>query len=62
MLDGLHHIAKGGAVALVHDKNQPLCVDQRNVVGVQFVLCIILDVAHLLDGSHDERVRRRIAF
>jgi hypothetical protein len=43
MFDGLHHIAKGGTVALVHDKNQPLCVDQRNVVGVQLVLCIILD-------------------
>ena len=62
MLDGLHHIAKGGTVALVHDKNQPLCVDQRNVVGVQLVLCIILDIAHLLDGSHDERIGRRSTF
>ena len=62
MLDGQHHIAKGRAVALVYDKNDPLCVDDRNIIGIQSGFGFLIDVAHFLDGSDDERVRRGIAF
>ena len=62
MLDGQHHIAKGGAVALVYDKNDPLRVDDGNIVGIQSDFGLLIDVAHFLDGRDNERVRRRIAF
>jgi len=60
LLHVMQHVAKGGAVGLVHDKDYPLVGHQADVCGVHAVF--LFDVAHLLYGGDDERMGRVIAF
>ena len=49
------HIAKGGAMRLVHDKHQSLFADQLNIAGI-FAALLVTDIAHLLNRCHNQRV------
>ncbi len=49
------HVAKGGAVALINDEHDTLGAHSFEIVRFQPVL-LILESAHLLDRTHNERI------
>ena len=61
ILDIPQHIAEGRTVRFIHDEYNPFFANQRNIAGVATAF-FILDVAHLLNGGHNQRIRRRAAF
>ena len=50
----MQHVAKGGAVCLIHDKDNTLVGHLFDICGVH--AAFLLDVAHLLYGGDDERI------
>ncbi|MPM55059.1 hypothetical protein SDC9_101844 [bioreactor metagenome] len=57
VLDGEQHIAECGTVRLVDDENNAFRLHQCEVMGVESFR-LVFDIAHFLDGGHDQGVGR----
>ena len=58
--DSLHHVSEGRAMAFVHDEDDVLLAHALQV-GCGHATVVLVDVAHLLDGGHNQRICRVIA-
>ena len=61
LLDREKHFAESGAVAFVHDEDDAFAVHLLDISSIQSAIGFIFNIAHLLDRSHDQRIRRIVA-